>query len=135
MQIVGSGSGAGTAGVDYDRLVVTTSSLLSYGGTLDLSFANTLDFADGTTFDLFNFSGVPNRGFNSVVSTGSGTYSGLTFTGLGGVWTALAGSQQLTFTESTGQLSFMAAVPEPSTWASLLAGIGIAGWFSRRRQR
>jgi hypothetical protein len=44
------------------------------------------------------------------------------------------GSQQLTFTESTGQLSFMAAVPEPSTWASVLAGIGIGGWFSRRRR-
>lgn len=135
MQLVGSGSGAGTAGIDYDRMVVTTSGFLSYGGTLDLSFANSLNFADGTTFDLFSFSGAPNRGFSSVVSTGSGTYSGLTFTGLSGVWTALVGSQQLTFTESTGQLSFMAAVPEPSTWASVLAGIGIGGWFSRRRQR
>jgi hypothetical protein len=134
MQLVGSGSGAGTAGIDYDRLVVTTSGFLSYGGTLDLSFANSLNFADGTTFDLFSFSGAPNRGFSSVVSTGSGTYSGLTFTGLSGVWTALVGSQQLTFTESTGQLSFMAAVPEPSTWASVLAGIGIGGWFSRRRR-
>ena len=134
MQLVGSGSGAGTAGIDYDRMVVTTSGFLSYGGTLDLSFANSLNFADGTTFDLFSFSGAPNRGFSSVVSSGSGTYSGLTFAGLSGVWTAIVGSQQLTFTESTGQLSFMAAVPEPSTWASVLTGIGIGGWISRRRR-
>jgi hypothetical protein len=134
MQLVGSGSGAGTAGIDYDRMVVTTSGFLSYGGTLDLSFANSLNFADGTTFDLFSFSGAPNRGFSSVVSSGSGTYSGLTFARLSGVWTAIVGSQQLTFTESTGQLSFMAAVPEPSTWASVLTGIGIGGWISRRRR-
>ena len=134
MQLVGSGSGAGTAGIDYDRMVVTTSGFLSYGGTLDLSFANSLNFADGTTFDLFSFSGAPNRGFSSVVSSGSGTYSGLTFAGLSGVWTAIVGSQQLTFTESTGQLSFMAAVPEPSALASVLTGIGIGGWISRRRR-
>ena len=136
MQLVGSGSGAGSAGIDYDRFLVTISGFLSYGGTLDLSFANSLNFADGTTFDLFGFSGAPNRGFSSVVSTGSGTYSGLTFTGLSGVWTAVAGSQQLTFTESTGQLSFIAAVPEPSTYAMALTGLACGGYsLFRRRKR
>jgi hypothetical protein len=71
-----------------------------------------------------------------VVSTGSGTYSGLTFTGLSGVWTAVAGSQQLTFTESTGQLSFIAAVPEPSTYAMALTGLACGGYsLFRRRKR
>ncbi|MBU6222801.1 MAG: autotransporter-associated beta strand repeat-containing protein, partial [Planctomycetes bacterium] len=57
LDIIGSGTGAGTAGIDYDKLLVTGSGGLGYGGTLTLSFANASDFADGTTFDLFGFTG------------------------------------------------------------------------------
>ena len=143
MQIIGVGSAAGTAGTDYDKLVITTAGGLGYGGGLSLDFANTVSFADGTTFDLFGFTGSPTgTHFSSVASTGSGSYSGLNFLGVGGVWTALFGSQTLTFSELSGLLSFQnssAPVPEidPTSFgsaASLVAGV-LAMIEQRRRRR
>ena len=135
MQIIGVGSTAGTAGTDYDKLAITTAGGLGYGGTLDFDFANTATFLDGTTFSLFGFSGSPTGTFSSVTSTGTGSYGGLTFAGLGGVWTATLGNQLLRFTEATGQLEITAtAVPEPTTWAMALMGAGFAGWMARRKK-
>lgn len=34
---------------------------------------------------------------------------------------------------ASAQLGFAAAVPEPSTWALLAGGVGMVGWFGRRR--
>ena len=139
MQVVGAGSSAGTAGSDYDKVVVTTVGGLGYGGLLDLDFANSAAFADGTTFDLFGFSGSTREHFNRVASTGSGSYTGLTFSGVGGVWTALFGNQQLTFSELTGQLSFTSsAVPEidPATGGSALSLVaGVLAMIEQRRRR
>ena len=141
MQIIGVGSTAGIAGTDYDKLAITTGGGLGYGGTLDLNFANTLSFADGTTFDLFGFTGPATGDFSSVVSTGSGSYGGLTFLGVGGVWTALLGSQTLTFSEISGLLSFQnssAPVPEidPTSFGSALTLlIGSLGLLERRARR
>jgi hypothetical protein len=115
---------------------------LGYGGTLDLEFTNTATFADGTTFDLFGFTGSTLGHFGSVVSTGNGSsYSGLTFSGVAGVWTALVGSQQLTFSELTGQLRFTlssAPVPEidPATGSSALSLVaGVLAMIEQRRRR
>jgi hypothetical protein len=111
------------------------------GGTLDLDFANTATFADGTIFSLFSFSGSPTGTFGSVTSTGSGSYSGLNFTGLGGVWTALFGGQQITFSELTGELRFQnssSPVPEidPTSFGSALTLlIGSLGLLERRARR
>ena len=138
MQIFGSGSAAGTAGTDYDQIAISTPSGLGYGGTLDIDFANTVNFANITTFNLFRFLGSASGGFGSVVTTGSGRYAGLTLTDNGlGIWTgvALDGSQTLTFSQSTGQLQIAKAVPEPSTWAMALTAAGFAGWTARRRKR
>jgi autotransporter-associated beta strand protein len=141
MEIVGVGSAAGTAGTDYDNLTISTASALTYGGTLDLDFANTASFADGTTFSLFTFTGSPTGTFSSVVSSGSGSYASLNFTGLGGVWTALLGSQTLTFSELSGLLRFEPrgrAVPEidPSSFGSALTLlIGSLGLLERRARR
>ncbi|MCY3015213.1 MAG: autotransporter-associated beta strand repeat-containing protein [Planctomycetota bacterium] len=139
MQIIGTGNLAGTAGTDYDRLVISTAGGLGYGGTLDLDFANTTTFADGTTFDLFGFTGSTLGRFGSVSSTGSGSYGGLTFSGVDGVWTALFGSQQLTFSELTGQLRFTTnSVPEidPATGSSALSLIaGVVALIEQRRRR
>jgi autotransporter-associated beta strand protein len=141
MEIVGVGSAAGTAGTDYDNLTISTASALVYGGTLDLDFANTASFADGTTFSLFTFTGSPTGTFSSVRSSGSGSYAGLNFTGLGGVWTALLGSEKLTFSELTGLLRFetsSAPVPEidPSSFGSALTLlIGSLGLLERRTRR
>ncbi|MFM8494396.1 MAG: autotransporter-associated beta strand repeat-containing protein, partial [Planctomycetia bacterium] len=136
MEIIGSGSGAGTAGIDYDKLVVTASGGLNYGGVLNINFGNLSDFASGTTFDLFGLNGTPTSSFASILATGSGSYASASFTFDGvDVWTSqtLANSQILTFTESTGALA-ITAVPEPSTWALAVIGAGAAGWMARRRR-
>ena len=140
MQLIGAGNLAGTAGTDYDKLVISIAGGLRYGGILDLDFANTATFDDGTTFDLFGFTGSTLGGFGSVISSGRGSYGGLTFSGVGGVWTALFGSQQLTFSELTGQLRFTtnSAVPEidPATGASALSLIaGVVALIEQRRRR
>jgi autotransporter-associated beta strand protein len=141
MQIIGAGSAAGTVGTDYDKLAITTAGGLGYGGGLSLDFANTATFADGTTFDLFGFTGSATGDFSSVVSTGSGSYGGLNFSGLGGVWTALLGGQTLTFSELSGLLSFQnssSPVPEidPSSFGSALTLlIGSLGLLERRTRR
>ncbi|MEI8316934.1 MAG: hypothetical protein WCH79_03235, partial [Planctomycetia bacterium] len=63
---------------------------------------------------------------------------GLTFSGVGGVWTALFGSQLLTFSELTGQLRFTlnsAPVPEidPNSLGSAFALLaGSLGLLERR---
>ena len=75
------------------------------------------------------------------MSTGSGSYSGLNFLGVGGVWTALLGSQTLTFSELSGLLSFQnssAPVPEidPTSFGSALTLlIGSLGLLERRARR
>ena len=141
MEIVGVGSAAGTAGTDYDKIAITTASGLVYGGLLSLDFANTQTFADGTSFDLFGFTGSATGDFATVSSTGTGGYAGLTFTGLSGIWTAFAGSQTLTFSQLTGQLRFdsnSAPVPEidPTSFGSALTLlIGSLGLLERRTRR
>jgi len=141
MEIVGVGSAAGTAGTDYDKIAITTASGLVYGGLLSLDFANTQTFADGTSFDLFGFTGSATGDFATVTSTGTGSYGGLNFTGVGGVWTALLGSQTLTFSQLTGLLRFDsngAPVPEidPSSFGTALTLlIGSLGLLERRTRR
>ena len=140
MQIIGVGSAAGVAGTNYDKIAITEASGLGYGGTLSLDFANTATFADGTTFDLFGFIPATTGTFSSVTSTGSGSYAGLTFFGVGGVWTALLGGQTLTFSELSGLLSFQnsAVVPEidPSSFGTALTLlIGSLGLLERRTRR
>jgi hypothetical protein len=73
--------------------------------------------------------------------SGTGSYGGLNFTGVGGVWTALLGSQTLTFSELTGLLRFDsngAPVPEidPSSFGTALTLlIGSLGLLERRARR
>ena len=139
MEIIGVGGAAGVAGVDYDRVVVTTAGGLGYGGLLDLDFGNLTTFADGTTFDLFGFSGFPTGFFTSVITSGSGSYAGLTLHGTGGLWTGAAAGQTISFDESTGILRFgSAAVPEidPAGLGSVVGlVIGALGLLERRRSK
>jgi hypothetical protein len=141
MVIAGSGSTAGIAGVNYAHVQTTASFGLDYGGGgLALTFFNTTDFADGTTFDLFSFNGAPTGTLAAIYtyySLASSSYRNAIFTSDGnGVWTSqqLANNQQLKFTEATGQLAVLAAVPEPATWAMATVGAGFLGWMARRRR-
>ena len=142
MEIDGSGSGAGTAGTDYDLIVVTSPGVLDYGGTLDLVFGNLVPFADGTVFDLFSFGSKVNF-FAQVMSSGIGSYAGLNFSGSGGVWTSSAAGQTITFSESTGQLLFTNSSPtpgipeiDPASLGSVVALVaGALGLVERRSRR
>jgi autotransporter-associated beta strand protein len=122
MEIAGS-----TRGTTYDGVDIATSSGLTYGGSLELTFSS--QFPDYTSLDLFSFGGSPAGTFSSVTATG--TYGSLTFVKSAGVWTAQSGTQTLSFTESTGNVI---VVPEPATAA--LGGVSVIGlclWAARRR--
>jgi autotransporter-associated beta strand protein len=118
-------------GTDYDGVTITgTSSPLQYGGLLSLSFGNGSAFANGTTFDIFNFTGAISGSYASVTSTGF--YSG-TWASIGsGTYQLVSGAQTLTFDPSLGDII---VVPEPA--AIGLVGIGLAafGWVRGRRRR
>lgn len=105
-----SGTARGVAG-GYEAVDVTQSGGLTYGGGVELSIGAL--FSDNTSFNLFGFGGSPAGGLTSVSATGA--YGPLSFTGAGGVWTAVSGPQTLTFTESTGTLVI---VPEPTALLS-----------------
>ena len=144
MQITGTAPGTG-----YDR-IVSTGSLGYDSGVLDLAMSGT-SYAVGTTFDLFDSASV--SGTLASISTAgisSDGWENLTWyapgsSGAGlddygaGVWqsslTTVGGeSRKLIFSQPTGVLS---VVPEPSTLASLLAGLACGGYslFRRRRAR
>jgi hypothetical protein len=105
-------------GTGYDAVDVTGS--LTYGGALTLDFGTTFG-AGNYTFNLFDFSSQSGN-FTSVALGGS--YSGNLVNTLG-VWsyTDIGTGSSWTFTQSTGDLAFTSAIPEPSIAA--LSGLGI----------
>ncbi|MFM8496091.1 MAG: autotransporter-associated beta strand repeat-containing protein, partial [Planctomycetia bacterium] len=141
MEIVGSGSTAGAAGTAYDQVAVTSANALTFAGSLELDFGNRASlFPQGTTFQLFAFSGTAAGDFTTIrtVDT-SGSYAGLTFTPspyVTGEWTTGiipgSASQYLVFSENTGRV---VALPEPSAIAMAALGTGLAAWHAARRHR
>ena len=120
--------GAGTRGVDYDAIDITSPSGLTYGGTMALAFGGSA-LPDNTILNVFGFTGTPSSSFAGISS--SGYYAG-TWSNLGaGVWQLAAGPQTATFTESTGVLSI---VPEPTSCIALVSGLGLGGLVLRRRR-
>ena len=144
MQITGT-----APGTDYDR-IVSTGSLGYDSGVLDLAMSGT-SYAVGTMFDLFDAvsvsgtlasistAGISSDGWENLTWYAPGS-SGAGLDDYGaGVWqsslTTVGGeSRKLIFSQPTGVLS---VVPEPSTLASLLAGLACGGYslFRRRRAR
>ena len=109
------------------------------GGTLDLGFglgsSLLLDVTGRLTFGgLLNISflgGVLGAGLYDLIDFGSfqGAFSNFAFSGLPSDLMA-----SLVFSANGVDLS-VAAVPEPQTYAMLLAGLGVLGWAARRRKR
>ncbi len=124
----------GTSASLYDQIVGTGAGGLTYGGTLDLVMSGS--YADQTTFHLFSNFSSTNGNFTAVALEAAGEYAGLTFSDVGGVWTSTwtANHQRLVFSTTSGDL---VVVPEPSTYAMVLAGLACGGWqmFRRRRLR
>jgi autotransporter-associated beta strand protein len=103
-------SPAYTAGT-YD--LVSGSGSVIFGGILNLAFSNG-SYADGTNvLQIFANTGGRSGNFSAVNATG------------------LAAGQSATFNPLTG---FITVVPEPSTFASLLAGLAFGGHVVFRRR-
>jgi fibronectin-binding autotransporter adhesin len=115
-----------TRGTQYDGINV--GGALDFDGTLSLAFTNVSAFSNSDVFDLFNFSTSSTGDFQSLVSTGF--YAG-TWSKAGEIWSFTSGGQLLSFSETTGDLTF-SAVPEPSTYAMLAMGLGALLWLRRR---
>jgi hypothetical protein len=126
MEINGTTRGVG----GYDA--VDVSGLLTYGGTLTMSFGSTT--TAGTTYDLFGVNGTQGGNFTAV--TIGGTYSSVgALTNTLGIWTGddLTNNLHFVFTQSTGDL-VVTAIPEPSAYAAM-AGLGMIGVALYRRRR
>ena len=123
----------GTSASLYDQIVGTGTGGLTYGGSLDLVMSGS--YADGTTFNLFRNFLTKTGDFAAVgLDATGGEYAGLTFTGTGGVWTSTwtTNHQRLVFSTNTGNL---VVVPEPSTYAMVVAGVAFGGWRMLRRRK
>ena len=90
---------------------------LNFDGTLQLVFGGGYVPVAGTRFTLFDF-----QSFSGSLSSGHIQVVGFD--------AARLDFSQLT---TTGTLS-VAAVPEPETYALMLAGLGVVGWMARRRR-
>jgi hypothetical protein len=131
----------GTAAGLYDQIVATNN--IAYGGVLQLTISGS--YANDTVFQLFQPIVSESGSFSSLIMAGgSSPYAGLTFgaMGTGGYgddawvsdWTTpgAPNGQRLVFFQNTGVL---AVVPEPSTYAMVIAGLACGGWQMMRRRR
>lgn len=121
-----------TAGTGHDQINV--SGTTTFGGAFNLTFGNTI--ANGSTLNLFGLGGGSTGAhFTSISGSGSGYTE--SWTNDGGSWTStsIANSQLLTFNQSTGNLTFASAIPEPSTYAALFGVVALGFVAYRRRKR
>jgi fibronectin-binding autotransporter adhesin len=128
----------GSAGVNYDQILLPTGNLTFSGSTtLALSFNSVDSSVDWTnafwnvnrSWIVYDLSGGTTTGLGNLVLGGSlldSLSQPLSPTGRGYFTTSLAGQDVV--------LNFT-AVPEPSTWAMALAAIACSGWMMRRRRR
>jgi hypothetical protein len=118
-----------------------------------VSFLDTTDFVTvdylailATTYTAFSSSGVQLASFNSPGNTSNGTFTlngggdviaYLTFSSSGGYGTISSLTYNYDGTTGNGNtdLPNVPAVPEPETYAMMLAGLGLVGAIARRRKQ
>ena len=98
-------------GVSFDWLAITGNASLAGDLYLDVGFTP----ADGTTFTFLTAGGLVSGAFDQIHATG---------------WDVTT-----TYTDHSVSVTLTAAVPEPESWALLLAGIAVVGATSAWRRR
>lgn len=104
------------AGSQFDKYVVAGT--LAFGGRLKVVWWDHFEGQAGQTFDLFDW------------GHASGTFAAID---LSGAPLAAGLSWDTSRLYSTGEIS-ISAVPEPESWALLLAGLGLVAFVARRRR-
>jgi hypothetical protein len=112
-------TGAALANDSFDKLEVGGN--FTMGGKLVLTSWNGFVAQAGQSFDLLDW--------GTLNGTGSGTFKSIDASGF-----MLAAGTKLDYSQlySNGTVS-VTAVPEPETYAMMLAGLGLVGWSARRR--
>ncbi|MCV2360340.1 PEP-CTERM sorting domain-containing protein [Paucibacter sp. TC2R-5] len=112
-----------TPGTQYDQLISINT--LTFNGKLNLAFDSSYVPAQGTSFALFGF-----NSFSGSFGTAEDGYSSIFVTGYD--------KSKLDFshlsTDGTVRVAITSAVPEPETYAMLLAGLALMGAMVRRRR-
>lgn len=112
------GPSAGTAGLSISSIVLKTSAIIS-GLTVDLN---------GTQYAFTSVPTTDSSGKVSYVTSGSFTQSVLA-----GVQNLVVSGSIASTTSFSGTLGFITSVPESSTWAMMILGMGAVGVSLRRR--
>lgn len=114
-------TGAALANDSFDKLVIGGD--FKMGGKLVLTSWNGFVAQAGQSFDLLDW--------GTLSGTGSGTFKSIDASGF-----MLAAGTQLDYSQLyTSGTILVTAVPEPASYAMLLAGLGVLGSVARRRAR
>lgn len=127
--------GNSTVNLRFDLGAIAPGSVFLNAAAADLGTL-TFNFTTGTPdtalsgYNIYDSTGAIS--FSSLALSGNG-FSG-TFNGSGIIRTLSSNGYDFSFDTTTGVLTAVAAVPEPSTFAAL-AGLGVMGFAANRRRR
>lgn len=109
----------------FSQLASLVSFTYNNYGSLNGGFYTAYNSSNGV-ISTGNLDGI--NGFSTVTVSGTDISRLVLDNGTSGNYSWVFGVGQLNFTSATG------AVPEPATWAMMLAGFGLIGFAARRRQ-
>jgi probable HAF family extracellular repeat protein len=109
-----------TVGSEYDKITFTNSVTLQ-GGDLNVLWYNSWTGHAGESYDLFDW--------------GTGLAGNFGYVNLATLDKGLMWNTSNLYTSGVISISGVPAVPEPGTYAMMLAGLGLLGFMARRRKQ